>query len=935
METQQFSGNQPGSGAATAHRSAAGSDSFLAAAHTRSAPELLAHFAVELQQGLSDLQLAAARRAFGWNQLAVEPPVPLWRRLLAQFTDLVIWILIAAAVISGALGEWVDATAIIAIVLLNGLIGFFQEERAERALDALEKMSAPMAKALRNGRLATIPANELVPGDIVELEAGDNIPADVRLLQSYSFNVQEAALTGESLPTEKDAHAILSAETEIAERRNMAYMGTIASSGKARAVVVATGMQTELGRIAGMLQRSQRELTPLQRRLAELGRVLIIVCLVIVAVIFALQWYRDGHLLDAFLVAVSLAVAAVPEGLPAVVTIALTIGLQRMVRRNALVRKLPSVETLGAVTVICSDKTGTLTRNEMTVLEIYVAGQRYHVSGSGYTPRGEFYREQLGGQSAENDGVGFDEHPVDPCQDKHLLMALRAAAWCNNAQVVPRGDRADAWQVIGDPTEGALIVVANKAGVLAHEPGRTVLYELPFDSTRKAMSVAIEQSDGVYLYAKGAAEVVLNLCTAEQTHEALQPLSAERRKELLAIDAEMAARALRVLALAYRRNPPPVEGNPESELVFLGLVGMIDPPRDEARQAVGLCRTAGITPVMITGDHPGTALAVAKSLGIAGKDARVLVGRELESMKDDELSTNVENIAVYARVSAEHKLRIIDAWRSRGHIVAMTGDGVNDAPAIKAADIGIAMGITGTDVTKEAADMVLIDDNFASIVSAVEEGRTIYDNIQKVLQFLLSCNAGEILLMLVASLLGWPAPLLPIQLLWINLVTDGLPALALSLEPAEPNVMRRRPRRAGESMLSLELGLSILWQGLLVGGVGLAAFAVSLWTLPGNFEHARAVTTCVLVYAELMRALAARSRTLTWWRLGIATNPYLLYSVLISGMLQYAIVAMPFTQDVFEMPRHALIDWLFVLGLAMIPMLVIELTKLVSGFFRR
>jgi Ca2+-transporting ATPase len=397
----------------------------------------------------------------------------------------------------------------------------------------------------------------------------------------------------------------------------------------------------------------------------------------------------------------------------------------------------------------------------------------------------------------------------------------------------------------------------------------------------------------------------------------------------------MASRALRVLALAYRRDPPSVEdGNPESELVFLGLVGMIDPPRDEAREAVGRCRTAGIRPIMITGDHPGTALAVARSLGIAGKEDRVLIGRELEAMPDGELAENVENVPVYARVSAEHKLRIVDAWKSRGHVVAMTGDGVNDAPAIKAADIGIAMGITGTDVTKEAADMVLIDDNFASIVSAVEEGRTIYDNIQKVLQFLLSCNTGEILLMLVASLLGWPAPLLPIQLLWINLVTDGLPALALSLEPAEPNVMRRRPRGAAESMLSFELGLSILWQGILVGSVGLAAFAISLWSNPGNIEHARALTTCVLVYAELMRALAARSRTLTWWQLGILTNPYLLYAVVISGLLQFALVALPFTQVVFEMPNHGPLDWLLVFGLALIPMLTIEITKLISAAWR-
>ena len=639
--------------------------------------------------------------------------------MLAQFKDLVIWILIIAAVISGVLGEWVDAIAILAIVLLNGVIGFLQEERAEQALAALQKLSAPMARVLRGGSWVSIEAKEIVPGDILEIEAGDNIAADARLLQAFSLSVQEAALTGESVPVEKDADVALDASATLGDRRNMIYMGTVASSGKAMAVAVATGMQTELGQIAGMLSAHEQEPTPLQRRLAELGRVLIVVCLVIVSIIFGLQVFRQGNLVEAFLISVSLAVAAVPEGLPAVVTVALALGLQRMVKRNALVRKLPSVETLGSVTVICSDKTGTLTRNEMTVQEILVGDARYHVSGTGYTPRGEFCRED-GSDSSRS-------MPGEPTSDDFdLLLALTIGAWCNSARLIPRGHGDDGWQVIGDPTEGALIVVARKAGIDRSQIDKKVLYELPFDSTRKTMSVAVEGESGTTLYVKGAPEVILAKCVSDQRNGDITSLTEERREQILSVNSEMASRALRVLALAYRPNPPDQHGeDPESELVFVGLAGMIDPPREEAKFAVKKCDDAGIRPVMITGDHPATALAVARRLGMVGPQDRSIAGDELEGMSDSELEEQVEHIPVYARASAEHKLRIINAWRSRGQVVAMTGDGVNDAPAIKAADIGIAMGITGTDVTKEASDMVLTDDNFASIVNAVEEGRGI------------------------------------------------------------------------------------------------------------------------------------------------------------------------------------------------------------------
>lgn len=888
--------------------------SFVADAET-----VLRTLGVDSQFGLDEARVAALRDEHGLNQLAEAPPVPIWRKLLAQFKDLVIWILILAAIVSGALGEWVDTIAIVAIVLLNGVIGFFQEERAERALAALQKLSSPMARVLRAGAWSSIPAKDIVPGDILEVEAGDNIPADARLLQAFSLTIQEAALTGESVPVEKDADVTLSETATLGDRRNMIYMGTVAASGKALAAVVSTGMHTELGHIAGMLHTHEAEPTPLQRRLAELGRILIVVCLVIVAAIFAMQVLRQGDWVEAFMLSVSLAVAAVPEGLPAVVTVALALGLQRMVKRNALVRKLPSVETLGSVTVICSDKTGTLTRNEMTVQELLIGSSLYRVSGTGYTPRGEFRRDQEG-------------DPVVVCDEPDLGLALSIGAWCNSARLVPRGDVDDGWQVIGDPTEGALIVVARKAGIDRSRGGKRVLYEIPFDSTRKAMSVAVQESHGTTLLVKGAPEVILGKSVSEQYDSATRTLSDARRAEILSVNAEMASRALRVLALAYRPDPPDHHTeDPESNLVFAGLVGMIDPPREEARLAVQKCVKAGIRPVMITGDHPATALAVAQRLGMVGADDKSIAGHELEAMSDLELAEQVDRIPVYARASAEHKLRIIKAWKSRGQVVAMTGDGVNDAPAIKAADIGIAMGITGTDVTKETSDMVLIDDNFASIVSAVEEGRGIFDNIQKVLQFLLSCNFGEILLMFIASLLGWPAPLLPIQLLWINLVTDGLPALALSLEPPEPGIMDREPRRPNESILSLRLGLAIFVQGTLVGTVGLLAFGLSYWSHPGDDERARAMTFCVLVYAELLRALAARSQSLTLIKLRPWTNPHLLLAIAVSGMLQLGIAVFPFTQHVFDVLPHTTFEWAAIVVLALVPMTFIELGKLVWG----
>ncbi len=888
--------------------------------HGLSMDAALEAFKTSRAKGLSFSRVEEQRARHGTNQLEEAPPIPLWKKFLSQFNELVIWILIVAAVLSGMLGDWTDAAAILAIVLLNGFLSFIQEEKAGRALDALKKLSAPIARVRRDGIHQTVPARELVPGDIIELEAGDHVPADGRLIEAYRFQVQEAALTGESVPIGKDPQRAVPQNAPIGDRGNMVYMGTVAAAGKASAVVTAIGMKTELGRIAGLIERVQPEPTPLEKRLAALGKILVVVCLAIVGLVFLLQLVRGGKLLEVFLISVSLAVAAVPEGLPAVVTLALALGLQRMAKRNAIIRKLHSVETLGSVNVICTDKTGTLTRNEMTVREMLAGGTRYQVTGAGFIPRGQFLK--LPG-----------ERPVEPAREADLQQALLIGARCNHARVAPRGDGSEEWRVIGDPTDGALAIAALKAGIEEPGPDRKVLHAIPFDSERKMMSMVVEEKSGdPALYAKGAPEVILPRCVAWRREGRIEPFTEADREEALRQNSEMAARALRVLALAYRDDASVKEGDTsEARLIFAGLAGMMDPPREEVKESVEKCRQAGIKPVMITGDHPETALAIARELGIAAPGDRACSGQELDDMPDDELIQRVDRFPVYARVSAEHKLRIVRAWKARGQVVAMTGDGVNDAPAVKVADIGIAMGISGTDVTKEASAMVLVDDNFTSIVSAVEEGRGIYDNIQKVLQYLLSCNLGEIAIMLVASLLGWPPPLLPIQLLWINLVTDGLPALALSLEPPEPGIMKRRPRGLRESMLPLPMTVAILLQGMLVALVTLAAFGIFYTGQPDSVSRARTVAFCVIVFDELFRSLAGRSNTLTLPRLGFFTNPYLLSAVAISFLLQLAVVTLPGVHDVFETVTRFSWEWLVMFGLALIPITIIEIVKLMRA----
>ncbi|MBC8353180.1 MAG: cation-translocating P-type ATPase [Planctomycetes bacterium] len=907
-------------------------------AHALPIGQLITELDTDTARGLADSQAVSRLEDGGSNELAEQPPVPAWKKFLAQFRELVIWILIVAAIISGALGEWADSLAILAIVLLNGILGFLQEARAEQALSALRNLSAPMARVLRGGNWQALPARELVLGDVIELESGDNIPADVRLVEAFGLTIQEASLTGESVPVEKSANEVCSVDTSLADRANMGYMGTVVAAGKADAVVVATGMQTELGRIAGLLNRYEPEPTPLQRRLEELGRILIVLCLVLVALIFTLRMMRGGELDEVFMLSVSLAVAAVPEGLPAVVTIALALGLQRMVKRNALVRKLPSVETLGSVTVICSDKTGTLTRNEMTVREIALADAYYVVTGTGYQPTGGFVETSFDGKpramvsaadsKAAACGLPLNELPHD------LIQTLKIGGRCNNARLVPDGDKRGEWKIIGDPTEGALLVMARKAGVPL-DTGN-VLYELPFDSERKAMSVVIEQDGQRWMYTKGAPEVILAKSTSELCNGDVIPLDKIRREEIANANRAMASRALRVLALSFRQLSSDGSGEfDEDQLTFVGLVGMIDPPRDEVKVAVQRCKGAGIQPVMITGDHPDTALAIARELHIAGDADLAVSGRQLDALSDEELSSKVTSISVYARVSAEHKMRVVQAWKQRNQIVAMTGDGVNDAPAVKAADIGIAMGVTGTDVTKEASDMVLTDDNFTSIVNAVEEGRGIFDNIQKFIHFLLSCNTGEVLLMLFAALIGWPAPLMAIQLLWINLVTDGLPALALAMEPPERDVMQRQPRPPHEPVITWSRGILMLTHGTLIAAAAASGFWYVFQGSDANLPAARTTAFCITAFAQLFYSVSCRSFHYTMPELGLFTNPHLIGAIAISGLLQLSVVTLPFARPIFEVATSLGKTWLLIVALALAPVTVIEGAKIVMKLFER
>ncbi|MDH5253792.1 MAG: cation-translocating P-type ATPase, partial [Nitrospira sp.] len=796
---------------------------------------------------------------------------------------------------------------------------------------------------MRDGALRVIPARELVSGDVILLEAGDRIPADARLVYATNFHTQEASLTGESTPVEKGSEVIDRSEVPLADRTNMVFMGTVAVSGKARAVVTGTGLRTELGHIAAMIQKAaeaERTETPLQRRLEQFGYTLLWLALGVVSVVFVLGYLRGEPLMTMFLTSVSLAVAAVPEGLPAVVTITLALGVTRMAQRHALIRKLPAVETLGSATVICTDKTGTLTKNEMTVTKLFVGDKVFDVSGEGYEPRGE-----IRDSSAETKVPSAEllprleqsspGHSVLSPQSSALAPALcdllTAAVLCNGATLQ---QEEGSWRILGDPTEGALLVVAAKVGLRIEQLEAThgFLGEVPFDPERKMMTIVRRTSDGPVAYVKGAPDVLLGCCTHRLAADgSVEPLSDTARAAVLDANAGFAHQALRVLGVAQRQlacEPDRYHSSDlEQQLVFLGLAAMKDPLRPEAKVAVRACHDAGIRTVMITGDHKDTAAAIAEELGLLKETDHAMTGIELNRLSDDELTKQVDRFAVYARVSAEHKLRIVKAWQSTGAIVAMTGDGVNDAPAVKAADIGVAMGVTGTDVTKEASDMVVTDDNFASITAAVEEGRAVFDNIRKAVHFLLSCNVSEVLVMLFATLLGMPLPLMPIQILWMNLVTDGFPALALAVDPKAPDLMKRKPRKPEAQLLDGGRLAAIGAEGLMLSAIALGAFAYSLYGLHQDVEEARTVAFTVLVIVQLVHAVNCRSERWSLFQVGVTTNRPLLLAVILSFGIQVAVLTVPAAAPIFKVAALPIEDWVLMGATGILPFVIIEVVK--------
>jgi Ca2+-transporting ATPase len=930
------------------------------------------------EDGLTPEEAAQRLQRYGHNQLEQAPRPGFLAILWEQLDSFVVILLIVASFISALLGEWIDASAILAIVVLNTVLGIVQERRAEEALAALKRLAAPEAHALRAGRRVSVAARNLVPGDIVFLEAGNYGPADVRLLEAVNLRIEEASLTGESVPVQKNAASVLDKNVPLGDRRNTAFMGTLVSYGRGRGVVTSTGMHTQLGLIASMLQNVDAEVTPLQRRLDELGRTLSIGTLFLVAVVFvaALVNYTDiaslfttplsylkgnvKEITDVFIIAVSLAIAAVPEGLPAVVTISLALGMREMIRHHALIRKLASVETLGSATVICSDKTGTLTQNEMTVTRFWSDGTFMDITGTGYTARGEF--------KVKGKGVEIDDYPG-------AQTALWLGVLNNDAELeILRADANEqTYRIIGDPTEGALLVAAAKAGVYHVETTKDYPREneIPFDSERKRMitihdvkNPKPEDASPFYdkkarnkdvIAVKGAPDIVLQFCTHYQTmNDVRRRLTPEKRKEIMRANDAMTRDALRVLGLAYRVVPDVPDDpnkikteNLEKDLVFAGLVGMIDPPREEVKPALERARRAGIRTVMITGDYPNTARAIAESIGLLKRGRKVATGADLEAMSAAKLKREIEKTDVFARVSPEHKLRIVDALQANQEVVAMTGDGVNDAPAIKRADIGVAMGITGTDVAKETADMVLTDDNYASIVAAVEQGRIIYANIRKFVFFLLSSNVAEIMVIFLATLAGLPSPLTAIQLLWLNLITDGAPALALAMEKGDPDIMSRQPRRRTEPIINRVMGLGIAIQTVMQTSAVLFSFGLGLaWDikLPSgvnplafilhydwrgvDVQTAETMAFVTLSLCELFRAYTVRSEYTSIFKIGIFSNRSMQLAVGASIALLLLVCGLPFLQPIFNTHFLSLREWGIVVGLALVPAVSEEITKL-------
>ncbi|CAH1207213.1 Calcium-transporting ATPase [Paenibacillus plantiphilus] len=905
--------------------------------HQMETNDLAQALSASLETGLTQSEAIERLQQNGRNELSEGEKASPVALFLGQFKDFMVLVLMGATLISGLLGEYLDAITIVAIIVLNAVLGFVQEYRAERSLRALKALSAPVAKVMRSGAIDAVPATDLVIGDIVVLESGDRIPADIRLVEANSCYCEESALTGESVPVGKHCTSIQESELPLGDMKNVGFMGTMVTRGTAKGIVIRTGMGTEMGKIADLIQQTESMETPLQHRLEQLGKILIVVALALTVIVVLAGILHGQPAYEMFLAGVSLAVAAIPEGLPAIVTIALALGVQRMIKRRAIVRKLPSVETLGCASVICSDKTGTLTQNKMTVTNVWVSGRQLDVTGEGYEPSGT---------------VVEDGKVVDIKNDLPLRRLLQVSALCNNASFAKvevetetkrkKGKEIsvhEEWVLKGDPTEGALTVLAAKLGVTAKSLDGLYkrVKEYPFDSDRKRMSVLVSHQGGRLICTKGAPDMLMQQCSYILWDGKVVPFTATLKSKVAAAGEGMAQSALRVLGMAYRDLRPndafEHEAEVENQLVFVGLTGMIDPPRREAREAITTCRRAGIKTVMITGDHQLTAEAIAGQLGIMPRGGLSLSGIQLGAMNDDELDRIVDTTYVYARVSPEHKLRIVKALQRKGHVVAMTGDGVNDAPAIKAADIGIAMGITGTDVTKEASSLVLSDDNFATIVAAIEEGRGIYENIRKFIRYLLASNVGEILTMFFAMLAGLPLPLVPIQILWVNLVTDGLPAMALGVDQAEKDLMQQKPRAAKENIFSRRLGWKIISRGFLIGLCTLGAFWITLKQSsgsPSNLIEAQTVAFATLVMAQLIHVFDCRSSRSIFHR-NILQNKYLVFAVLSSLLLMLGVLYIDFLQPIFKTVPLDFRHWCLVLVAAGIPTFLMGVGSVLGG----
>lgn len=886
----------------------------------RSVQDVLQEFQISLDAGLNTEQVSENQKKYGWNQLKEANKKTFLSKVADQFKDFLILILLAASVVSFSIGEKTDAMIIVAIVIINAMLGLYQEGKAEKAIEALQKLAAPNANVIRNGAPISVPAEQLVPGDVVVLETGDIVPADLRLVESYNLQIEEASLTGESVASEKRAEDICEEDVSLADRKNMAYASTILTYGRGKGVVVSTGHDTEIGKIAEVIQGYEEESTPLQKKLARLGKQLGIIVLAVCVVVFVIGILQNLPMLDMFMTSVSLAVAAIPEGLPAIVTVVLSLGMGKMASKHAIVKKLPAVETLGTTTVICSDKTGTLTQNEMTVVKVFVDEHILDVEGEGYEADGRICHEK-------------EEVDVETVPTLERLLEITLLANDAKLKRLENGKLG----VMGDPTEGALITLANKWDMYSkdYEEAHPRKNELPFDSDRKMMTTFHEniEKNPVVSFTKGAPDVVLSRCSYWEKNNEIVELNEELREKISEVNQKFSKNALRVLALAYRsfeKMPEEITVDEiEKEMIFVGLVGMIDPARAEAKEAIKLCKHAGIIPVMITGDYKETAFAIGQQLGMVEDISQAMMGTELEQYNAEQMREIVKDKRVYARVSPEHKVKIVTALKENGNIVAMTGDGVNDALAIKKADIGIAMGITGTDVAKNTAEVILTDDNFASIVDAVQEGRIIYSNIKKFVSFLLSCNIGEILIVLVSILMKLPVPLLPIQLLWLNLVTDSFPALALGVEKGDEDIMNQPPRDPQEPILDKKTSIRITVQSIAITIATIGAYQYGLHHFTEHsLEGARTIAFVTLILAELLRSYSARSESHTVMSIGMFSNRALTLGTVFSLFMTLIVIYIPFMRTLFHTVFLGAEEWSRIIPFALIPFVVGEVYKL-------